>query len=171
MKQSTRFIIFVFGLSIMLFIFTVPALSVPLKVDYGPPPGLNIATQTNCEALKSWVEGLTDETFSKPVTNVTATWRTTGSGATFCQVVGWMWPEIKFQVTMPTLWNERYQMNGGGGWDGGLNPPSSPNADGYATSGANGGYMSANWPSSCGSFGLKRTILQRVLELTDRDIS
>ena len=82
-----------------------------------------------------------------------------------------MWPEIKFQVTMPTLWNERYQMNGGGGWDGGLNPPSSPNADGYATSSANGGYMSANWPSSCGSFGLKEPYFSQYWKSPTDDIS
>ena len=75
-----------------------------------------------------YVAGLTDATFHKPVTNFTATWRTSSSGATFCQVVGWMWPEIKFQVTMPTVWNERYQMNGGGGWDGSLSTPNAPNA-------------------------------------------
>jgi hypothetical protein len=144
-----------FAMLIPLMVWSGPAFSVPPKVDYGSPDGFGIATPANCTALQSYVAGLTDVTFDKPVTNVTATWRTSSSGATFCQVTGWMWPEIKFQVTMPTLWNERYQMNGGGGWDGGLNPPSTPNADGYATSGANGGYMSANWPSSCGSFGLE----------------
>jgi feruloyl esterase len=56
---------------------------------------------------------------------------------------------------MPTIWNERYQMNGGGGWDGTLRFTNSPSTDGYATSGANGGYMASNWPSLCASFGLK----------------
>ena len=125
MKQSNHYITFVFGLLIMLFTFTVPAFGVwtPPTVDYGAK---GIANQASCEALVlpgGYVGGLTDATFHKPVTNFTATWKTTTSGATFCQVVGWMWPEIKFQVTMPTVWNERYQMNGGGGWDGGLNPP------------------------------------------------
>jgi feruloyl esterase len=56
-------------------------------------------------------------------------------------------------------------MNGGGGWDGSLRLPNAPDATGYATSGANGGYMANNWvttpaaPSEpqtgCGSFGLK----------------
>jgi feruloyl esterase len=153
MKKSKHFITCVFGLSIMLFIFTVPAFGVwtPPTVDYGAK---GIANQANCEALQGYLAGLTDATFHKPVTNVTATWKTATSGATFCQVVGWMWPEIKFQVTMPTVWNERYQMNGGGGWDGSLSTPNSPNAQGYATSSANGGYMSANW-SGTATFGLK----------------
>lgn len=137
-------------LSTMILLISGPAGAwTPPIIDYSP-----VATQANCEALQSYVAGLTDETFHKPVTNVTATWRTSSAGATFCQVTGWMWPEIKFQVTMPTLWNERYQMNGGGGWDGGLNAPSSPNAAGYATSSANGGYMSANWPGTA-TFGLE----------------
>ncbi len=61
-------------------------------------------------------------------------------------------------MTLPsigTVWNERYLMTGGGGWDGRLSIPNTPNADGYAQSSANGGYMSNNWPSMCGSFGLK----------------
>jgi feruloyl esterase len=160
MKQSKRFMIFVFSLSFMLLISVAPAFSVPPKVDYSP-----VATQANCELLKGYVEGLTDATFNKSVTNVTATWYPANPTPTppaqptpeYCQVTGWMWPEIKFQVTMPTVWNERYQMNGGGGWDGSLRFTNSPSADGYATSGANGGYMSANWPSSCGSFGLEET--------------
>jgi feruloyl esterase len=114
------------------------------------------ANQEGCEALKVYVEGLTDEAFDMPVTNVTATWKQVGTSETyFCQVTGWIWPEIKFQVTLPTNWNERYINNGGGGWDGGLGVPNSPNAQGYATSSANGGYMSANWPSGAGVFGLK----------------
>jgi len=113
--------------------------------------------QSDCEALKTYVEGLTDEAFDMPVTNVTATWKTSGTSK-FCQVVGWIWPEIKFQVTLPAegkLWNGRYLMNGGGGWDGNLSVPNTPNADGYAQSSANGGYMSSNWPSGSGVFGLK----------------
>jgi hypothetical protein len=148
-------------LSGVMFFTTGPAFSVgwtPPIVDYS-----SAANQANCAALQSYVAGLTDVTFNKPVTNVTATWKTSTAtsgptvGATFCQVTGWIWPEIKFQVTMPTQWNERYQMNGGGGWDGSLSAPNSPNAEFYATSSANGGYMSANWPSSCGSFGLEET--------------
>ncbi len=126
-------------------------------------PGFSAPDEGDCLALQAYVESLTDETFNMPVTNVTATWKTSESGSTsgakFCQVTGWIWPEIKFQVTLPTLtpagtdaWNERYMMSGGGGWDGGLSAPSTPNADGYAGSSANGGYMSANWPSGSGVF-------------------
>ena len=172
MKQSKRLITFVFSLLIILLIFVVPAFSVPPIVDFG-----SVATQVNCEALKSYVAGLTDAEFNKPVTNVTAQWIDTvlvGNPPTpqptpsFCQVTGWIWPEIKFQVTMPTKWNERYQMNGGGGWDGSLRQPTTANTDGYTTSSANGGYMSANWPSSCGSFGLEETYFTQFYN-TDPD--
>jgi feruloyl esterase len=101
------------------------------------------------------VAGLTDAIFGKPVTNVTTTWNAPSSGSSFCEVTGWIWPELEFQVNLPTQWNERYVMNGGGGWDGNLMVPTSANTEGYASSSVNGGYMAANWPSSCGSFGLK----------------
>ena len=140
---------FVF-LSTMIFFIAGPASSAPPIFDYS-----TVATQDNCAALQSYVGGLKDVSFNKPVTNVTATWKQVGTSTTyFCQVTGWMWPEIKFQVTLPTMWNERYQMNGGGGWDGGLSAPNAPNAQGYATSSANGGYMSANWPGTA-TFGLE----------------
>ena len=157
-------------LSTMIFVISGPAFSAwtPPIVDYS-----TVATPDSCSALQSYVSGLTDATFSKPVTNVTATWKTSTAttgptvGETFCQVTGWIWPEIKFQVTMPTKWNERYQMNGGGGWDGGLNPPSSPNVEFYATSSANGGYMSANWVAgSCGSFGLEEPYFSQYYDAT-----
>ena len=77
MKQSKCLITFVFGLSIMLLISAVPALSVPPTVDYSA-----VATEANCSALQGYVAGLTDATFNKPVTNVTATWKTSTSGPT-----------------------------------------------------------------------------------------
>jgi feruloyl esterase len=142
-----------FAMLILLMVWSIPAFSAwtPPIVDYSA-----VATEANCKALKDYVDDLTDVAFNKPVTNVTATWTAaTATTDSYCQVTGWIWPEIKFQVTMPTKWNERYQMNGGGGWDGSLRFTNSPHSQGYATSGANGGYMSANWPSLCGSFGLE----------------
>jgi hypothetical protein len=89
------------------------ALGLPPTVDYG---AAGIANEDNCKALATYVAGLTDETFGKPVTKTTATWKTSTSGPTsgqtFCQVTGWIWPETKFEVSMPTVWNERYYMKG-----------------------------------------------------------
>lgn len=142
------------------------AILIPLMLGVGS--AFSAANQADCEALKPYVESLTDETFGMPVTNVTATWRTSGSSK-FCQVTGWIWPEIRFQVTLPsegTVWNERYLMNGGGGWDGNLSIPNSPNTDGYAQSSANGGYMSRNWPSGSGVFGLKEPYFSQYYDKT-----
>jgi len=151
-------------LSSMLFFIAGPAFSSP-----------NI---TDCQALKGYVETLKDVTFHKPVTNVTAVWTdATATTASFCQVTGWMWPEIKFQVTLPTNWNKRYVMDGGGGWDGSLNIPTAPDPDGYARSSANGGYMAANWPTDAGalaaywpngagSFGLKEPYFSKYYDPT-----
>jgi Tannase and feruloyl esterase len=145
------------------------AILIPLMVGAGS--AFSAANQADCEALKGYVEGLTDETFGMPITNVTAAWRQVGTSSTyFCQVTGWIWPEIRFQVTLPsegTVWNERYLMNGGGGWDGNLSVPNAPNAAGYAQSSANGGYMSRNWPSSCGSFGLKEPYFSTYYNAAD----
>lgn len=135
---------------------TVFVILIPLMVGAGA--AFSAPNEADCVALKTYVEGLTDEAFGMPVTNVTATWRRVGTTDTyFCQVTGWIWPETRFHVTLPSvgvIWNGRYMNTGGGGWDGFLIPPSSPNALGYATSQANGGYMSANWPGTA-TFGLK----------------
>jgi hypothetical protein len=133
------------------------AIAILVVLTVGAGSAFSAANQTDCEALKTYMGALTDVTFNKPVTNVTATWNAaSGSTPEYCMVTGWIWPEIQFQVSLPTSWNGRYINSGGGGWDGN---PASPFTDGlvlgYATSGANGGYMGANWPADPGSFGLK----------------
>ena len=128
---------------------TILALLIGLVV-LSAGPAFCEPNQLSCEALKGYIEGLTDEEYGLPITNVTAEW-----DATYCQVTGWIWPEIQFQVTLPTDWNNRYVNKGGGGWDGSLRRPIGADPEGYAESSANGGYMSRNWPSGCGSFGLK----------------
>jgi hypothetical protein len=165
MKRSKNLAKTLLWLPISFLIFAAPAFSAwtPPTVDYGAK---GIAVQGNCEVLKDYVLTLKDETFKKPVTNVTATWKTDSFGATFCQVVGWIWPETKFEVTMPTVWNERYYMRGGGGWHGNLSLPTTANAPttanggvapvGYAESQSNGGFTGSNWPAGgMGTFGLK----------------
>jgi len=105
------------------------AILIPLMVGAGT--AFSAASQTDCEALKAYVEGLTDVTFDKPVTNVTATWYPANPSPPppaqpwpeYCQVTGWIWPEIQFQVSLPTSWNGRYINSGGGGWDGSLAGP------------------------------------------------
>ena len=162
----------------MQLISAAPAFSTwtPPAINYGSGDGgKNMAVPDRCTALETYVEGLTDETFDKPVTKVTVTWvdkdKDGNTIPSFCQVVGWIWPETKFEVTMPTVWNERYYMRGGGGWHGNLtlpttaDPPFSVNGGvapvGYAESQSNGGFMGSYWPAPAGAqpgqgtFGLK----------------
>jgi hypothetical protein len=170
----------------MLFFSVVPAFSAwtPTAIDYGAK---GVATKSNCEALAIYLTTLKDETFKKPITNFTAKWtapvlveipntdpKQYVEKPSFCQVVGWIWPEMKFEVTMPTFWNERYYMRGGGGWHGNLNLPTTADAPfsgnggnapiGYAESQSNGGFMGSFWPvdkatpgaqPGQGTFGLK----------------
>jgi hypothetical protein len=37
-----------------------------------------------------------------------------------CEVRGVIWPEARFVVKLPTVWNERFQMVGNGGWAGSI---------------------------------------------------
>ena len=61
-------------------------------------------------------------------------------------------PNIQFQLAMPTTWNAKIVMRGGGGWDGEIKDVSanvlnaaglSPLARGYAVFGSDGGHQSA----------------------------
>ncbi len=117
--------------------------------------GSAFSDETACTNLKGYVEGLTDDAYGYPVTNVEVDW-----DGEYCQVKGWLWPETQFQVTLPepAAWNGRYINNGGGGWDGKLARIQAPEADAegkkYAISSANGGYMEAFW-AGYATFGLQ----------------
>jgi hypothetical protein len=121
------------------------------------------AGQTDCDNLKTYVAGLEDATFGWPVHDVTTTWNAaTATIPEYCQVKGWMWPQLQFQVSLPTTWNKRQIHFGGGGWDGTLGGPTDSVATtltlGYAYDSSNGGWDStANWPNAAlgGIFGLK----------------
>jgi hypothetical protein len=51
-----------------------------------------------------------------------------------CDVRGVIWPEAKFAVKLPTNWNNRFEMVGGGGWAGVISLAAVDTAvrDGYA---------------------------------------
>lgn len=137
----------------------------PAIVDYG-------FTSDNCSALRAYVETLTDVAFGKPVKNVTTTWYDeTSTLPSYCKVTGWMWPEIQFQVSLPSKWNNRYVNSGGGGWNGSLvGTLTSALALGYATSGSNGAYSATYWPQGLnnyyGSFGLKEPYFSQYYDNT-----
>ena len=70
-----------------------------------------------------------------------------------CDVRGTFFPEAKFAVKLPTNWNQRFQMVGGGGYTGVLSLPAMDNAlrGGYATASTDTGHDAAKEPIA--SFG------------------
>lgn len=80
-------------------------------------------------------------------------------------------PQIKFQVAMPTVWNNKIMMFGGGGYDGTIpaptgNVPAGPTAQltplgrGYATFGSDSGHQANALGSEDGSFGVNDEAVQ-----------
>jgi hypothetical protein len=125
--------------------------------------------QVGCDALKTYVEGLTDEAFGQPTFNITTTFKAaTATIPEHCVVQGWLWPQIQFSVQLPTAWNNRHIHFGGGGWDGVLGKPSPAPATpaqvltlGYAYDMSNGGWDNAQYPPNNGGiFGLKDPYFQ-----------
>jgi hypothetical protein len=86
-----------------------------------------------------------------------------------CRVSGVIGKEIKFQALLPTAWNGRFLMGGGGGFVGGLdNQAASEVNNGYATAGTDTGHegspIQAGWAlgnderlTNYGSLGVHRT--------------
>ena len=101
--------------------------------------------------------GLTDEEFGKSVTNITATLSFTYSPSNppytieYCDVKGTIWPEIVFEVLLPTTtWNHRFYMVGNG-----LQAGSIPKSlmvqslwQGYAATGTDTGHDAAKYPGN-----------------------
>lgn len=65
-----------------------------------------------------------------------------------CDVRGTVWPEAKFAVKLPTNWNNRFYMVGGGGYAGqlGLGPMNTGLQKGYATATTDTGHDAAKEP-------------------------
>jgi hypothetical protein len=67
-----------------------------------------------------------------------------------CDVGGVIWPEAKFAVKLPTNWNERFEMVGGGGWAGTISFPAMDAAvrGGYATTSTDTGHDAKKEPGA-----------------------
>jgi hypothetical protein len=67
-----------------------------------------------------------------------------------CDVRGVIWPEAKFAVKLPTAWNQRFQMEGGGGWAGvlSLGPMDQAVRLGYATTSTDTGHDAQKEPGA-----------------------
>lgn len=108
-------------------------------------------TQTAFQAL-----GLTDEE-GQLVTitsaQVMTTYGTTGSPPTpvtvpeHCYVTGMISPQIRFHVALPTAWNSRFYMPGGGGFNGSLTSLTVPLLMNYATAGTDSGHSTSIDPN------------------------
>ena len=101
--------------------------------------------------------GLTDEEFGKSVTNITATLSFTYSPSNppytieYCDVKGTMWPEIVFEVLLPTTtWNHKLYMVGNGLQAGSIPKPLMIQAlwQGYASTGTDTGHDAAKYPGN-----------------------
>jgi len=67
-----------------------------------------------------------------------------------CDVRGVIWPEARFAVKLPTNWNERFEMVGGGGWAGTISLAAMDTGvrDGYATSSTDTGHDAQKEPGA-----------------------
>jgi len=67
-----------------------------------------------------------------------------------CDVRGVIWPEARFAVKLPTNWNERFQMVGGGGWAGTISLAQVDAAvrEGYASTSTDTGHDAQKEPGA-----------------------
>src|SRR2546423_418303 len=74
-----------------------------------------------------------------------------------CEVRGVIWPEARFAVKLPTDWNERFQMAGGGGWAGIISLPQVDNAvrEGYASTSTDTGHDAQKEPGTIFAYASK----------------
>ena len=142
----------------------------------GSDDDVPIATPLSCAAINGMA--IPAASIGLPTTGAVVTSTTVvpaaGSGATavgeYCRVLGDInpvdatAPKIKFQVNLPSTWNSRAMMYGGGGYNGTIatgtgnvaaGPPNQPTplGRGYATFGSDSGHQAGAFGSRDGSFG------------------
>jgi hypothetical protein len=65
-----------------------------------------------------------------------------------CDIRGVIWPEAKFVLKLPTDWNNRFQMDGNGGWAGTITNLDGAVRDGYAATSTDTGHDAQKEPQA-----------------------
>ncbi|CAN5151879.1 hypothetical protein BH23BAC1_BH23BAC1_41220 [soil metagenome] len=122
----------------LLFLLVNIFLVIPTLGQDSTPTGKNSCI--TCEELKNLK--LPDVRISEVVKIET--------GTSHCKVLGTIGKEINFELLLPTLWNGRFVMGGGGGFVGSIQNMARSSVDsGYATAGTDTGHqadgLKADW--------------------------
>jgi Tannase and feruloyl esterase len=106
--------------------------------------GFAASAPKNCEALSATPFGADVKIESAKLVAAL------GNLPEHCDVRGVIWPEAKFAVKLPTEWNNRFQMVGGGGWAGVISLAAMDAAvrAGYATTSTDTGHDAQKEPGA-----------------------
>lgn len=107
----------------------------PLAVNAAAQTPSNLAPAKPCEALKTATIPDVHITDATPVA-------ATNSGVAHCKVAGVIGPEIQFMALLPTAWNGRFVMGGGGGFVGRVESQAAAEVNnGYVVGGTDTGHQ------------------------------